>query len=465
MQTLETELKRIKNITRPAPINEESRFNYDELFFSVTDPKSNITFANQVFIRISKYEKQDIIGQLHKLIRHPDMPRSVFHIFWEYLLENKPVAAYVKNMAQDGSYYWVMALAFPCEGGYLSIRLKPGSPLFEKVKKIYASTLKVEKETAKLTDKKEAMLAGRDHLLSLLKKEGFDNYQEFMWNALQLEITNRENKLSVLRSSSGPKKDHEVSDELIQLEETLGELVASLEKLKQIYEALNSHSDYILKLARSIILLSLNAQVGSAKLNRDDLSISVVAEKMGEQSLSGEEQLLKMKDSIEKLNELIGYLNFDIISSKLQVEMTIDFLKELSIKESHDSTAILSEEKTLRLLHQAYKPRLSGISKALGEVPRSMRELLMGVKSIERFLMVLRFIHITGKVEVARMDNTNNSFATTFQELISEVDNAESHLKELTEVVEKNNETAKMYGFYKDKVSDLSSKLNFEDLY
>ena len=125
MQATKTQVPKIKDIKTPTPINQESPFKIEELFFSITDPKSNIVFANDVFVRISKYDEQ--------VIRHPDMPRSVFYIFWEYLLANKPVAAYVKNMAKDGSYYWVMALAFPCKGGYLSIRLKPSSPLFKKV--------------------------------------------------------------------------------------------------------------------------------------------------------------------------------------------------------------------------------------------------------------------------------------------------------------------------------------------
>lgn len=66
-------------------------------------------FSNEVFVRISCYKHNEIIGQLHKLIRHPD----------------KPVAAYVTNLAKGGSYYWVVELAFSCIGGYISIRLKP----------------------------------------------------------------------------------------------------------------------------------------------------------------------------------------------------------------------------------------------------------------------------------------------------------------------------------------------------
>ena len=52
-----------------------------------------------------------------------------FRLLWDNLLAGLPVAAYVKNMAADGSHYWVMACVVPCGDGFLSVRLKPTSPL------------------------------------------------------------------------------------------------------------------------------------------------------------------------------------------------------------------------------------------------------------------------------------------------------------------------------------------------
>tara|TARA_R100000908_G_scaffold35437_1_gene16223 strand:- start:47882 stop:49267 length:1386 start_codon:yes stop_codon:yes gene_type:complete len=459
MQAIDQNLFKLKDLEQPVPVDAESPFKIRELFFSITDPKSHIQFANDVFIRISKYEQEEIIGQLHKVIRHPDMPRSVFHVFWEYLLANKPVAAYVKNMAKDGSYYWVMALAFPCKGGYLSIRLKPSSPLFHKVKDIYASTLAHEKEAEKLTGKRKAMLSGKESLLTSLQKEGFADYQEFMWNALQAEMSHREQQIQSLMVTS--RKEVDVPPALLELETVLSELVLSLEKLKTLHGGLMSHSDYILNLARSILLLSLNAQIGSAKLDGEDLSLSVVAEKMGEQSVDGEEKLIRMKRSIQEFSELIGTLNFDIISSKLQVEMTIDFIKELRSKKNHEFYSFITPDETQELLFDAFLPNMDRIVTGLGKVSGSMQDLLSGVKTIERFLMVLRFIHITGKVEVARMNDSQNSFSTTFQELVTEIETAESHLTELENVVLENKDTVSIYLKLQQRIKKLSEELNF----
>ena len=87
-----------------APINKEAPFNYDEFFFSTTDKRGVIEYGNEVFIKISGYKREDLMGKPHSIIRHPDMPRCVFKIFWDTIKTGAPIAAYVKNMAADGSY-------------------------------------------------------------------------------------------------------------------------------------------------------------------------------------------------------------------------------------------------------------------------------------------------------------------------------------------------------------------------
>ncbi len=462
MLTEEMTKTKIKDLKKPVPVNQENPFEFEELFFSVTDPKSTITYASEVFVRISKYEKEEVIGQLHKLIRHPDMPRSVFNIFWDHLNANQPVAAYIKNMAKDGSYYWVMALAFPCKGGYLSILLKPGSDLFDTVKNYYAKTLQFEKQKEQqLGDKEKAMKESRAFLLNLLKKEGFADYQEFMWNALQKEMSYRESILSEEMSEEKKKTDKSVVPPvLVKVETILSELVLGLENLKNIHNALIGHSNYILKLARSILLLSLNAQISSSKLDQDDMSLSVVAEKMGEQSVDGEKRLINMKENIHHLSDLISELNFDIISAKLQVEMTIDFFKELEKQKFEKEISLIHSDEVLNVLYDAFMPRLDVISKGIGKVPAYLRDLMGGVKDIERFLLVLRFIHITGKVEVARMNDDANSFSTTFQDLVNEIETADSHLRELNEVVSDNHDSSLIYTAYQEKLTNLIANID-----
>ncbi|WP_138431360.1 PAS domain-containing protein [Fodinibius saliphilus] len=447
--------KKLKDLRTAVPTNQESPFKIYELFFSVTDPKSNMTFVNEIFQRVSKFDHDEIIGQPHKLIRHPDMPRALFKIFWDRLKANKPVGAYVKNMAKDGSYYWVKALAFPCEDGYLSIRLKPTSHLFGKIKDIYDETLQVEKSREKEVGKREALEQSEQYLLQLLKNEGFANYETFMWDALRQEMYKREEALAnTSKTTRSQTHTDEFPDALLELEPVLQELVISLNTLKDIHSDLVQYSDYILELARSILLLSINAQIGSSKLDQDDIALSVIAEQMGDQSIEGEEKLLDMKNNIQGLSDLISMLNFDILSSKLQVEMAIDFMDEIANKVYEDKKSTITPDKVIELLYDSFLPRLSSISNGLGKLPDYLKNLLGNVEEIEKFLLILRLIHNTGKVEVARLNDDGNSFHTTIKELLQEVTTAQNHLDKLSNLIHRHQ---KMGVEYKEREKDLKS--------
>src|SRR4051812_28520927 len=80
------------------PVDRERAFDIQELFFSATDGKGIIRSGNDVFLRVSGLKRDELVGQAHNIVRHPDMPRAIFHLFWEYLTAGKPIASYVKNI-------------------------------------------------------------------------------------------------------------------------------------------------------------------------------------------------------------------------------------------------------------------------------------------------------------------------------------------------------------------------------
>jgi len=175
------------------PRDIERDFKLNELFFSTTDYKGIITSGNSIFVRVSGYSQTDLMGAPHNVIRHPDMPRCVFKLLWDFLQAGKPIAAYVKNMAADGLYYWVMALVTPVDGGYLSIRFKPSSPVFEVVKGLYHDLLALEQSFTQADGGWRAgMEAAGARLMQVLQSKGFDNYETFMTAALRTELTSRD---------------------------------------------------------------------------------------------------------------------------------------------------------------------------------------------------------------------------------------------------------------------------------
>ena len=82
----------------------------EEIIISRTDLQGKITYVNETFAEISGYEVEELIGKPHNIVRHPDMPSSVFAELWESIQNKKQWTGIVKNMRKDSGFYWVKAI-------------------------------------------------------------------------------------------------------------------------------------------------------------------------------------------------------------------------------------------------------------------------------------------------------------------------------------------------------------------
>ena len=164
------------------PTGVENLLGEEELIVSKTDLKGRITYANDVFVRMAKYSYKELMGAPHSIIRHPDMPRSVFKLLWDTLEAKQEIFAYVVNLAKDGSHYWVFAHVTPTFDehgsivGYHSNRRRPDAAPVERIKPIYQALCK---EEARHANAKEGMRAGFDMMVGLLKQQSV-GYDEFV---------------------------------------------------------------------------------------------------------------------------------------------------------------------------------------------------------------------------------------------------------------------------------------------
>ena len=136
---------------KPTPTAIEKQLTPIDLIVSKSDEKGNITYVNPVFIKISGYSQASLLEKPHAILRHPDMPKAIFHYLWQNITEGSDVVAYVKNLCSDGSYYWVMAtvkMAKNPDGSfrnYLSTRKAITPKAKEYITKLYQEILDVEK--------------------------------------------------------------------------------------------------------------------------------------------------------------------------------------------------------------------------------------------------------------------------------------------------------------------------------
>ena len=110
---------------------------------STTDPHGRITYANDAFVAASGFDRGEIEGAPHNLIRHPDMPAAAFADMWATLQGGQPWTALVKNRRKNGDHYWVRANATPVmrDGvttGYMSVRTKPTRAEIDTAQALYA---------------------------------------------------------------------------------------------------------------------------------------------------------------------------------------------------------------------------------------------------------------------------------------------------------------------------------------
>jgi aerotaxis receptor len=109
---------------------------------STTDLSSHVTYANAAFLHISGYSREELTGQPHNLVRHPDMPEAAFADMWATLKGGESWTAVVKNRCKNGDFYWVRANATPVRRdgqvtGYMSVRTKPTRDEVAKAEALY----------------------------------------------------------------------------------------------------------------------------------------------------------------------------------------------------------------------------------------------------------------------------------------------------------------------------------------
>lgn len=130
-------MKNNKHVT-----NVEKNLTDSDSIVSNTDLKGIITYANDTFVRISGYSREELIGVPHNIVRHPDMPPEAFADLWRSMKAGRPWTGVVKNRCKNGDHYWVLATAAPIHVndqvvGYMSVRSKVGREQIEAVDPVY----------------------------------------------------------------------------------------------------------------------------------------------------------------------------------------------------------------------------------------------------------------------------------------------------------------------------------------
>ncbi len=153
----------------------------NDFIVSKTDAKGRLTYCNRIFIEFSGYSEPELLGHQHNIVRHPDMPRAIFHLLWKTIKSGDEFFGYVKNISTNGDYYWVFANITSSYGknkelsGFFSVRRKPDPVKLKIISPIYQDMLAAEKQAGT----RDAIAAGTKVLTDIIEPTGKD-YREFI---------------------------------------------------------------------------------------------------------------------------------------------------------------------------------------------------------------------------------------------------------------------------------------------
>lgn len=160
---------------------QEVYFDKNDLIVSKTDLKGHITYANHTFLEIAGYDESEVIGKPHNVIRHDNMPRGIFDLFWSTIANGEEIFAYVVNSTKNGDHYWVIAHVTPSYqngsvSGYHSTRRVPNPrTIKEVIEPLYTELNNIE---AASTNRKEGTQKSAARLEEILTEKGL-SYGEF----------------------------------------------------------------------------------------------------------------------------------------------------------------------------------------------------------------------------------------------------------------------------------------------
>lgn len=373
-----------------------------DLFFSMTDHRGVITMGNSVFCRISGYTMDELLGQPHNIIRHDDMPRAVFYLLWDRLHRGEIVAAYVKNRAKNGDFYWVMALVGQCPAGYLSIRIKPLVPdLHATVMDVYRQRRAWEKDKEPTVSpswtrhdlaRESAMLLEEE-----LKQAGFvHGYDDVMELILLREGAARRKELDTLTSSHplAASADQRLTDSY-ELMRIGGELISRTNVHTRMAADMEKGVLSIQALAETVRMLSLNAQIAAIRVpqREQQATLGTIAGLMQQETTN--HNVFSLLSGID--HEIVDGLHkslLPIIAIGLLSDMFLFFLREVTDSGQTDTTALAMAGTWIDASISQATTMLSGLAK-------QNKEAVWHAETIRSVVRSLQALDIQGRMESA----------------------------------------------------------------
>ncbi len=408
---------------------------------SRTDLKGSITYANDTFIEISGFTREELIGKNHNLVRHPDMLPGAFAWLWDTVKEGRPWRGIVKNRCKNGDYYWVDALVVPVLKnnvtiGYMSVRTEPtrqqiadAEALYQQLKDGKAS---IPKPSAWMRISLKAKLTG--FVLWLIAAQVIGAAANLMGPSLGLSAGAIETTLQLL-GLSGVLAGVWLLVIQSKMMEIIQRIVGRLDHIAQgdLTDEIPLHRvDEIGKLNDSLVTMQTHLKAMMAE-------IAEAADQVG----SSADILSAEMSQTRKVTEIQSSAASSIAAA---VEQLVASVNEIAGSAQQASQAVeashgLLNEASLRM-GESQEASQNVVSTVNG-AGQTMAELFQSIFAIDRVSQVIRgiaeqtnLLALNAAIEAARAGESGRGFAVVADEVRKLAENASKQTSEITSSIQ-----------------------------
>lgn len=402
----------------------EKEFKSSANILSTTDLKGRITYINPDFIDVSGFTEDELIHQNHHIVRHPDMPPSVFKMFWADLTTDRSWMGIVKNRCKNGDHYWVDAYATPIKHNsktieYQSVRRKARPEFIERAEKIYQSInngKSIEKWTNATSLKFKLVTSITIPFTLLLAVMLINASLPIMLACLFISVT--ASLTSVLFSL------HPVENALKETYKVSNDKVA-----RYIYTGRSDEAGSILLAIKKLesenaaLIGRINDLSGKLNDSTNDLSSAVSQSHIG--TIRQVEQTERVATAIAQMSDSIQHVAQNARESSVASTSTLAAAKQ-------GQAAVLANTDAIKTL----KTQINLANNVINEVSNQSESIQQIVNVITGIADQTNLLALNAAIEAARAGSSGRGFAVVADEVRSLANRTQESTEQIRDVIE-----------------------------